>query len=135
MIGSKPTLFALIDQKMNYLGERHKVLTQNIANADTPGYQARDLRDVNFLQALKSAQSSIPMAQTQSGHMPPLRPGTNFAVDKLKKPYESSIDGNGVVVEEQMMKAAQNSSDYQVATELYHKYIGMLKTAASRGLG
>ncbi|MFD2262367.1 flagellar basal body rod protein FlgB [Lacibacterium aquatile] len=135
MIGSKPTLFALIDQRMNYLGERHKVLTQNIANADTPGYQARDLRDANFLQALRSAQSNMPLAQTQSGHLPPLRAGSNFAVDKVKKPYETSTDGNGVVIEEQMMKATQNSSDYQVATELYHKYIGMLKTAASRGMG
>jgi flagellar basal-body rod protein FlgB len=133
MIGSKPTLFALMDKRMDYLGERQKVLSQNIANSSTPGYRASDMRQVNFMQAIKAAENNLPMAQTQAGHLPPLRPGTNFAVDKMKSPYETSPDGNSVVVEEQLMKAAQNSTDYQVTTELYHKYLAMMRLAASRG--
>jgi flagellar basal-body rod protein FlgB len=47
--------------------------------------------------------------------------------------YEVTPDGNGVVLEEQMMKLSQNQMDYQVATSLYQRSIAILKTAVGRG--
>jgi flagellar basal-body rod protein FlgB len=48
---------------------------------------------------------------------------------KTITPWEVSPDGNGVVLEQQMTSLAQTQADYQMATELYRKQIGMLKTA------
>ena len=41
-------LFQAMSAKMNYLAERQKVISQNVANADTPGYTSQDLKKVDF---------------------------------------------------------------------------------------
>lgn len=133
MSDDKINLMQLMSKRMDYLAERHKVISQNVANADTPNYRARDLRQQNFTQALKDANSRQPLAMTQPNHLPPVTPQTKFAVDKDKKPYETSLDKNGVVLEEQMMKMTQNQSDYTLNAELYNRYTSMAKMALSRG--
>lgn len=133
MSDDKINLMQLMSKRMDYLAERHKVISQNVANADTPNYRARDLRQQNFTQALKDANSRQPLAMTQPNHLPPVTPQTKFAVDKDKKPYETSLDKNGVVLEEQMMKMTQNQSDYTLNAELYNRYTAMAKQALSRG--
>lgn len=133
MSDDKINLMQLMSKRMDYLAERHKVISQNVANADTPNYRARDLRQQNFTQALKDANSRQPLAMTQPNHLAPVTPQTKFAVDKDKKPYETSLDKNGVVLEEQMMKMTQNQSDYTLNAELYNRYTAMAKQALSRG--
>src|SRR3546814_14076552 len=44
----KPGLFSLLGKRMDWLGQRQKVLAQNIANADTPDYVPRDLKPQEF---------------------------------------------------------------------------------------
>ena len=133
MSDDKINLMQLMSKRMDYLAERHKVISQNVANADTPNYRARDLRQQNFTQALKDANSRQPLAMTQPNHLAPVTPQTKFEVDKDKKPYETSLDKNGVVLEEQMMKMTQNQSDYTLNAELYNRYTAMAKQALSRG--
>ncbi len=133
MSDDKINLMQLMSRRMDYLADRHKVISQNVANADTPNYRARDLRQQNFLQALKDANNRQPLAITQPNHLGPVSPQTKFAVDKDKKPYETSLDKNSVVLEEQMMKMAQNQGDYNLNAELYNRYTSMAKMALSRG--
>src|SRR5882724_5931026 len=104
-------LFRMISQQLRWLGQRQDVLSQNVANADTPGYQARDLQPLAFGDALQ--QATLRPAVTQAGH----------------------IDGNGVVLEQQMTSLAETQADYQMATEIYRKQIGMLKTAIGSNKG
>ena len=120
-------LFRMISQQLRWLGQRQEVLSQNVANADTPGYQARDLAPVSFGDALQ--QATLRPAVTQAGHL--LGKPADPAAAKVKTitPWEVSPDGNGVVLEQQMTQLAQTQADYQMATELYRKQIGMLKTA------
>jgi flagellar basal-body rod protein FlgB len=127
MSDGKTNLMQLMARRMDYLGDRHKVLAQNVANADTPNYRPSDLRQQNFLQAMKEANSRQPLAMTQPNHLAPVSPQTKFAVDKEKKPYETSLSKNGVVLEEQMMKMTQNQSDYTLNAELYNKYTALSK--------
>ena len=59
-------------QGMRAQGTRIRVATENVANADTPGYAPRDLKAFKFTAQLQSQQLGVSMqpAQTSAGHMP-----------------------------------------------------------------
>lgn len=126
---SKQALFRMMTSRMDYLGQREKVLAQNIANADTPNYKARDMRHVDFIQALHREMHVLAPTQTQAGHLPPVSSPGKFSVDRQKSPYETSLDKNGVVLEEQMLKVDETAGAYATTTTIYRKYVDMLKTA------
>lgn len=128
-------LFQAMGAKMNYLSTRQGVLAQNIANADTPEYRPRDLTKVDFGAVLKDLTGSqkIRMERTAPGH---IGPGSNLnAADERKSRlmYEVAPDDNGVIIEEQMIKASQTTMDYNLITNLMRKNVGMIQTALGRG--
>lgn len=127
---SKQTLFKMISERMAYLGQRQKVLAQNIANANTPNYQARDLKPLSFKDAVRNEMHRVTPVMTQANHLPPVTKPEPFAVEKQKRPYETSLDKNGVVLEEQAQKLSQNSGDFSATTAIYRKYLTMFKIAA-----
>lgn len=130
---TQQTLFRMMNERMGYLSERQKVLAQNVANADTPNYQARDLKKVNFFDEVRRSSRKLQPAATQGTHLAGTQRAEHWAVQKDRRPYETSPDKNGVVLEEQMMKIANNQADYQMSTTLYRKYLEMMKTTLSRG--
>ncbi len=71
-------------------------------------------------------------AITQASHLPPVTTPEPFEVQKQKRPYETALDKNGVVLEEQAQKVAQTQIDYQTTTALYRKYVSMFKLVMSR---
>lgn len=127
----KQSLFQLTGQKMGYLGQRTKVLAQNVANADTPNYRARDLKPVNFAQELSRSNRPVTMAATQANHLPPVSKPEAFRSINGRS-YESNISKNGVVLEEQMMKLGETQGEYEATTTLYRKYIDMVKLTLGR---
>lgn len=107
---------------MVWTGQRQDVLAQNIANANTPGYAARDVtafKDVLAAQDRREA-GGVLLASTQS-------PGSLDRANAAK-----SLDGNAVVLDEQLEKVAETDSANQLAMNLYKKYVGMFKTAIGR---
>ncbi|PLX37231.1 MAG: flagellar basal body rod protein FlgB [Hyphomicrobiales bacterium] len=122
-----------IRAKMDWHQARQRVLSENVANADTPGYQAYDLKPLDFEKQLPAAKSGVAVTRTHAGHIAagPLAGDSRFADRKVKE-YDVTPDGNQVVLEEQMMKVAQNQLEYQTATALYTRSLKMLKTALSR---
>jgi len=122
-----------IGGKMNWLNQRQGVLSQNIANADTPSYRARDLEKVDF-GAVMDAVSNRPRiskATTNAGHI-----GANPQVGdadarKSKDVYEIAPGDNAVVIEEQLIKAQKTQADYSMITNLYRKNIGMIRMTVS----
>ncbi len=133
MLVTQAALFRLASARMNWLGQRQVVLNENIANADTPDYQPRDLRPGDFARLAQGAgprQSQLAMIRTDGAHLdgpPPARIGLRPAEGESR--YETAPDGNAVVLEEQMAKAAQTALDYQLTTNLYKKYLGMVRIA------
>jgi flagellar basal-body rod protein FlgB len=127
---SKQALFKMITERMSYLGQRQKVLSQNVANANTPNYQARDLKPLNFKDQVQKELRRITPAMTQANHLPPVTPSEPFAVEKQKRPYETALDKNGVVLEEQAQKLSANAADFTATTAIYRKYLTMLKLVA-----
>src|SRR5271154_2306832 len=109
---SKQTLFKMISTRMAYLGERQKVIAQNIANADTPNYQSRDLKPLDFKDQMAHQMRAVAPVMTQVNHLPPVTPTELFKVQQIKRPYETSLDKNGVVLEEQAQKMSATMGDY-----------------------
>ncbi|HEY8963451.1 MAG TPA: flagellar basal body protein [Alphaproteobacteria bacterium] len=117
---------------MNWLDQNQRVIAQNVANADTPGYQSMALEKVDFASLMNTGPSrgaKLQMASTDSGHS---IGGASDGMGRLgsdaqKVKYEASPDDNAIVIEEQLFKANQNASDYQLATNLYRRNAGMLR--------
>lgn len=126
---SKIALFSMMKTKMAYLSERQDVLSQNIANVDTPGYQARDLKKLEFENMAMLHANHLAMRATSPSHQQPSQQEAEFSPEKIRKTYEMSPMKNKVVIEEQMMKVAETSMQYQATTNLYKKMSEMFKTA------
>lgn len=125
------SLFQALRTKMHWHQSRQRVLAENVANADTPNYTAHDLKAVTFDDSLKSATAQmVRPAITSTGHMQ-LQPASAFK-NMRDGSFEITPEGNSVVLEEQMMKITANQMDYQAATSLYQRGLGMLKTALGK---
>ena len=123
-------LFKGIAAKMAWLTQRQSVIAQNIANVDTPDFQAKDLAPLDFKNTLAL---KLAPARTSALHLSGTG-GTGVTKEESeRKPYEVTPSGNSVSVEEQMQKAATTGVDYQMITTLYQKNIGLIKTALDRG--
>jgi len=123
--------------KMVYLEKRQGVLSQNIANADTPGYQSKDLTKVDFGSVLKNVTHSkgipaVTLETTSPMHLPNPNDMTDARNRKDKLTYEVAPDSNGVIIEEQMVKANETQMDYSLLTNLMSKTANMYKTALGR---
>jgi len=133
---SQLKVFQALDTRMRWLTERQRVLAQNVANADTPGYAARDVAPLNFRRILRdTAPKQLKLQSTHHAHKAAAmrQPGTQVRADE--KSFQASPTGNSVILEEEMMKVAETVQDYELMTNLYRKGVGMLRTAMSRTRG
>ena len=125
----KLNVFAAITRRLDWLGQRQRVLAQNIANADTPNYLPRDLKDGPFSKLLaRRLRPAVPVT-THPDHIVPARGNRGARVREDKNTYETAPAGNAVVLEEQMVKVAENQMSYQTMTNLYRKHLQMMRTA------
>jgi len=126
-----------LTQKMNFLQTRQRILSQNISNADNPGYAAMDLKKPDFAKTLgMSAVTGVGSGQAismtttsplHSSHIQLL--GRAEAGERIRQPYEITKTKNSVNLEEQVMSASQTASDYQLVTNIYNKNIDMMNAA------
>lgn len=123
-------LLRLMTEKMAYLGQRQAVLSQNVANANTPGYKAKDLEAFSFKSALKEAQGGMKI--TDPRHIVPASMAGINAATKKARTFETVPSGNSVELEEQMMEVSKTSVDYQAEIGVYHKILGMFRTAIGK---
>lgn len=128
---SKIKLFSLLETNLKYTGERQEVLASNIANANTPGYGAQDVKPLDFRKVYKSVDRSVVLNATAPGHITSARASGGFGASEIsnRNTFEISPTGNKVVLEQEVMKVAKNSMEYQKTTSIYKKMINMMKTA------
>lgn len=126
---SKVKTFSLMQEQMRYLSERQATLSGNIANIDVPGARAQDIRAPDFGGLVKGSQKLAMMA-TNGQHITGAKGATagGGAVNS-KDSYEIRPTGNNIVLEEQMMKVAQTTAQYQQTTAAYKKMSDMFKLA------
>ena len=122
-------LLSQIKGRLSWLDERQRVIAQNVANADTPGYVGRDLNQpTDFAKALAEG-GGVRMTRTSAMHIAPAGQSARFQTQTAPD-SETTLDGNSVVVEEQMLKMAESRMAYDAAIGLYQKSMQMLRMAA-----
>jgi flagellar basal-body rod protein FlgB len=127
-------LLSMLKTRMAWLNQRQNVLTQNVANADTPGYVAHDLKALDFSAALRKSasltQSASQMMVTDPRHIAiPPKSGDGGFADIEVHDSEASPNGNSVSLEQEMIKVSDTQAQFQAATNLYAKAMTMMKTA------
>lgn len=124
-------LFRLAERRMEYLASRHQVITENVANANTPGFRSRDLKAFDFQAAMAGVGGGVAPSRTDPLHLAGTREARPFKEDRRVQTFETAPDGNGVVLEEQMMKAAEVRQAYDLAAGIMQKHVGMMRQAWS----
>lgn len=136
-------IMAALKRKMGWLHQNQNVISQNIANADTPGYRAKELQEQDFSSLVDGLsagpgkmQSSNVMRTTNARHMNSSggTVGSDAAL-KEQKGSEESLNGNSVVLEEESMKMANTQMQYSMVVKLYKKNVDLLKAAMGKGGG
>jgi flagellar basal-body rod protein FlgB len=125
-------LFSMLRSRMGYLSDRQRVISENVANADTPRYSPHDLKPFSFEAHVKAASAGggIAQAVTQPGHMQaPNAKGPSGAKAVTIHDSETTLDGNSVVLEEEMMKLTDSRMNYDAAVSFYQKSVDMLRMA------
>ncbi len=125
-------LLQAIGAKMDYLSQRQNVYAQNVSNADTPGYQPKDLAPVDFSSLLKQDNKSVAkvsLAATDGQHLNLNGKAASLKTKDNNAPYEVSPSGNAVILEEQLIKSGSNAMDYTLMLNVYQKQIGMFNIA------
>ena len=126
-------LLHALQQKMHYLGKRQNILSQNIAHANTPQYKAMDLEQFSLQRSTASSpQNVLPLSKTHAIHQKGFAPDLPYKVIANNDPHEVSLDGNNVVLEEQMNLLSDNALQYQQALNLYRKMGTMLELALGK---
>jgi flagellar basal-body rod protein FlgB len=122
-------LFSMLRERMTWLHQRQDVLSQNVANADTPGYVARDLKALDFESALNGASTGSQMRTTNSRHIA-MTPSHMDKFDDQETPDQASNpNGNSVSLEMEMIKVADTQAQFQAAANIYAKAMTLMKTA------
>ncbi len=116
-------LFHLAEQRLAWTDRRQAMLAQNIANANTPGYRARDVPP--FAANLGAAA----MAMTSPGHLA----GNAASGLANVRPQQISPNGNGVSIEDQLSKVADTTGMQELTVNLHRRYAAMMRTALGRG--
>jgi len=122
----------VLKQRLDWLDHRQQVLARNIANSDTPGFRPSDVEPFQFRATLGGALAPVRVAATTPNHLA----GTLASASEWKErrdhdPVEATPNGNAVDLEEQMAKLNEVSASSHLTTQLYRKYLGMIRTAAS----
>lgn len=129
-------LLSMLKDRMSWLSARQSVLSQNVANADSPGYTAHDLKPLNFEEIMRNTGSghsafNTGLRATNARHITITPTLSRF--ERTDSPDgEANPLGNTVSLEEEMIKVADTQAQYQAATNLYSKAINMMRTAIGR---
>lgn len=121
--GSSPiAMLALTSGMARHAATRHALISQNIANADTPGYKAKDVAD--FAEVMKT--------QMQQGGL--TKDSTFESMAIIERSSFGSPNGNSVSLEDELMRGAKAQHDHQMAVSIYRTTLGLMKTAVGKNL-
>jgi flagellar basal-body rod protein FlgB len=125
------THLGLAERRLAWLEARQRVLSQNIAHADTPGYRPRDLRP--FAAVLAGQAGGVGLARTDPLHLAAAR---GAAADPAARPdrrtAERARNGNAVALDTQALKVADTDSAHGLALGLHRRTMAMFRTALGR---
>ena len=117
-------------QALALRSERTRVLASNIANADTPNYQARDFDFAKALaQATGTATANVVATRTAAGHLPAANVGPGGVALSYRIAPQAALDGNSVDMDLERANFADNSVRYEAGLRFINGQIRTLLTA------
>jgi flagellar basal-body rod protein FlgB len=123
--------FAQHEQALHFRARRNEVLSSNIANADTPGYKARD---VDFSTALKNAQGgNLQLKKTSALHSTGSTVRQAGGELMYRVPTQPSLDGNTVQADVEQAAFAENAVQYRASLTFLNGTIQTLRYALKGG--
>ena len=122
-------LFSMLRTRMQWHQERQRLLAENVSNSDTQGYRPRDLAPLRFDRTTPTL-ASIGLDRTEASHIA----SSNASSGRASRlgGYDVRPTGIAVNLEDEMIKVAANQMDYQAATTLYTKSLGLIKIAIGK---
>lgn len=129
-------LFSMLKGRLGYVSQRQRLIAQNVANSDTPGFVPKDLKPFTLPPGVGSADGAqmVAPARTAAGHMgldgQASQGGVQTYASADAPDSETTLDGNRVVLEDQMMKMTEARLDYDTAIGFYQKSMNLLRLAA-----
>jgi flagellar basal-body rod protein FlgB len=124
--------FGMLRARLDQLSERQRLIAENIANASTPGYRPRDIDASGFERMLAAAGGGgrgATLVRTNPMHMAP-GGGSGGVQVVTRNDSETTIDGNAVVLEDEMARAAETRMQFETGIALYQKGLELVRMAA-----
>ncbi|PIE08445.1 MAG: flagellar biosynthesis protein FlgB [Rhodobacterales bacterium] len=124
----KLNIFSMASALARHGAARQAVIAQNIANADTPGYRARDIAEFS---ASYGQDHTDGLVATRPGHHFANETGFSASAREVYRPGAESPNGNNVSIENEIFAAAEAFGDHDKALAVYRTALTVLRTAAS----
>lgn len=116
------------EQAVNLRIQRAEVLANNLANADTPGFKARDIDFRAALGAAEAQSQGLAMTRTDDQHIDTAAAMSERAVLMYRNPHQPSLDGNTVDAQQEQARFMRNAMDFQASFQfLNSKFTGLSK--------
>jgi flagellar basal-body rod protein FlgB len=119
------SILGIHEAALTFRAQRMEVIAANLANADTPHYQARDM---DFSSALDGAANAVKMRTTDARHLS-TEPRVAPAELKYRMPHQPSLDGNTVETDLELARYAENGVSYQASLMFASNRISTLRMA------
>ncbi len=122
-----PDVMRMAQQMARHSAARQVTIAENIANADTPGFRARDLADFG-----DSYQKATPLTATRVTHLHNEAGAPGLVARTDRNAPVLSPNGNSVSLEREMMRGAQNKQSHELALAVYGSARNVLRAALGR---
>jgi len=129
-------LFKLLSKKMSWLTYRQKVLSNNISHADTPNHKVFDVAPFSYAEAL--GKGGVTLRQPVGARPVDSHANLTGGADSFrngKKPRFNVDIGNGIILEEELLKVSETQIHYTEMINLYRRHVDLLRTAVGRSGG
>lgn len=123
--------YAVLGKSLNISAKRHGLITGNIANIDTVGYQPKDL---DFQETLRKAIDSTPgkLSRTHPGHLPS-RGELDSVSGKPRLRTGNPNNPDSVDIDTEMTNLMENNLKYRTSVEMLLRKLGILRHAITEG--
>jgi flagellar basal-body rod protein FlgB len=122
----------MLEKQLDFHSARHKLLSANVANIDTPGYKGSDISFPDELKRAAGTGKTLPLVKTSERHLPVGMDLKNVRHSVCESNGTTHrLDGNTVDLDKEMSKLAENSLYYNTAAQIISRKLQGLKTAIS----
>lgn len=129
---SNPQL-SVLEQGINAASLRHKVVSNNIANVNTPGFKKSEVIFEDLLQEELHGRSDLKLTKTKGSHLPNRVSGSSAPFINTINSTSFRTDGNNVDIDIEMANLAKNNIYYNALVTQLNKHLSSLKSAINEG--